>query len=59
MNDIKEFILSRKDIKRKYLAEKIQWCSTSFSHWLRGKRGIPKEKKELLREVLKQYGFNK
>jgi transcriptional regulator with XRE-family HTH domain len=44
---------------QKQLCEAIGWNTASMSRWLSGHRPIPKDKEQLLIEVLKKYGYGK
>lgn len=44
-------------LKHSAMAKQIGWNKGSFSHWLNGRREIPKEKAEKLEKILVQYGY--
>jgi len=54
---MKDFIKSRTALNYSELCKLIGWSPSSFNQWLNNKRPIPKEKENLLSDVLKDYGF--
>lgn len=53
----KQYIQSRPALNWTELARSIDWSKSSFHQWMTGLRGIPKDKEEILIEVLKNYGY--
>lgn len=57
VNQMKEWIKLRSALNHRELAKLIDWSPSSLHQWLNGKRPIPKEKANLLKDVLSDYGF--
>ena len=52
-----EYIQKRPALNHRELCRLIEWSPSSFNQWMKGNRGIPKEKNEALKTVLQDYGY--
>ena len=54
---IKMWLTGKPALNHRELCRLIDWSPASFNQWMKGTRGIPDEKANLLRDVLAEYGF--